>query len=70
VIPERRRSGVASELLRSLAAWFAEQKAPRICVDVDTANMIARRFYMRYAAVTLNEHWLVWDDIKVVLGQR
>ena|ERR1700693_1819676 len=70
VIPERHGSGVASELLRWLAAWFAEQKASRICVDVDPANTIARRFYMRHAAVTLNEHWLVWNDIKVVLGQR
>ncbi len=70
VIPERRGSAVASELLRLLAAWFAEQKASRICVDVDPANTTARRFYQRHGADKLNEHWLVWDDIKVVLGQR
>jgi GNAT superfamily N-acetyltransferase len=70
VIPERRGSAVASELLRLLAAWFAEQKASRICVDVDPANTTARRFYLRHGADKLNEHWLVWDDIKVVLGQR
>ena len=69
VLPECRGSGVAPELLRRLAAWFAEQKAERICVDVDPANTIARRFYTRHGAVELNKHWLVWDDIKV-LGER
>src|SRR5208282_638413 len=57
VIPERRGSAVASELLRILAAWFAEQKASRICVDVDPANSTARRFYQRHGAQVLNPHW-------------
>jgi len=70
VIPECRGSAVASELLRLLAALFAEQKASRICVDVEPNNTTARRFYKRYGADDLNEHWLVWNDIKVVLGQR
>ena len=70
VVPERRGSAVASDLLRLLAAWFVEQKASRICVDVDPANANARRFYLRHGAQNLNEHWLVWNDIKVVLGQR
>ena len=70
VIPDRRGSGIGSELLRLLAAWFVEQKASRICVDVDPANTTARRFYTRHGAETLNEHWLVWSDIHVVLGER
>ena len=70
VIRERRGSVVASELLRLLAAWFAKQKASRICVDVDPASTTARRFYMRHGADNLNEHWLVWNDIKVVLAER
>ena len=70
VIQERRRSGVASELLRRLAAWFVEQKAARICVDVDPANERARGFYVRHGAVDLNKHWLVWEDIGVVLRER
>ncbi|HTF27028.1 MAG TPA: GNAT family N-acetyltransferase [Candidatus Limnocylindria bacterium] len=70
VIPECRGSAVASELLRLLAAWFAQQKASRICVDVDPNNTTARRFYKRHGADDLNEHWLVWNDIKVVLCQR
>jgi ribosomal protein S18 acetylase RimI-like enzyme len=70
VIPERRGSAVASELLHLQVAWFVDQRASRICVDVDPNNTTARRFYKRHGAVDLNEHWLVWNDIKVALGQR
>jgi GNAT superfamily N-acetyltransferase len=69
VIPERRGNGIAGQLLRRLAEWFAEQKALRVCVDVDPGNAVARRFYTRHGAERLNAHWLVWNDIKVVLGQ-
>jgi ribosomal protein S18 acetylase RimI-like enzyme len=68
VVPERRGSAVATELLRLLAAWFVEKKASRVCVDVQPANTIARRFYTRHGAENLNAHWMVWNDIKVVLG--
>jgi len=70
VIPERRGSGVAAGLLRLLATWFTEQKATRICIDVQPGNTVARRFYMRHGAVELNAHWLVWDDIKIVAGPQ
>jgi hypothetical protein len=39
-------------------------------VDVDAANTTARRFYMRHGAEKLNEHWLVWNDISVMRGER
>jgi GNAT superfamily N-acetyltransferase len=67
VIPDHRRTGIASELLRRLAAWFAAQGASRICVDVDPANASGRDFYTRHGAENLNQHWLVWTDIKSVL---
>jgi ribosomal protein S18 acetylase RimI-like enzyme len=66
VIPERRGAGIASELLRLLAGWFVEQKALRVCVDVEPSNAVARAFYARHRAETLNEHWLVWNDISKV----
>jgi ribosomal protein S18 acetylase RimI-like enzyme len=69
VAPEHRGSGVALELLRLLAAWFVEQKASRICVDCDPENAAAQKFYRRHGAETLNKHWLVWDDIKIVLAK-
>jgi GNAT superfamily N-acetyltransferase len=68
VVPERRRSAVASELLRLLATWFAGQKASRICVDVEPSNTVARHFYAWHGASELNPHWLVWSDIRTVLG--
>ena len=67
VIPEYRGSGIASELLRLLALWFIEQNAKRICID--PGSEIARRFYIRHGAENLNQHWMVWNDIKVVLDK-
>jgi GNAT superfamily N-acetyltransferase len=69
VLQENRRSGIGAELLRLLTAWFVQEKALRICVNVDPANAIARRFYLRHNAETLNEHWLIWNDICAVLGK-
>lgn len=65
VIPAYRRSGIAFELLCLLASWFIEQKALKICVDV--GSDAARQFYTKHGAENLNEHWLVWKDISVVL---
>lgn len=67
VITEWRGRGVASELLRLLAAWFVQQNALRICVDVDPANPTARAFYTKNGAEKLNPHWLAWNNITVVL---
>jgi ribosomal protein S18 acetylase RimI-like enzyme len=67
VAAETRGSGIAAELLRRLAAWFVEQKALKICVDVQPTNTVARKFYRRHGAKDLNPHWLVWNDIRVVL---
>jgi GNAT superfamily N-acetyltransferase len=65
VVPEHRRTGVASTLVRLLAEWFVAQHARRVCVDV--GDDAARPFYRRHGAVELNRHWMVWDDIGVVL---
>jgi ribosomal protein S18 acetylase RimI-like enzyme len=70
VVPKHRSSGVASGLIRLLATWFAVQKASRICVNVDPTNATARRFYTRQGADILNEHWMVWTDFNVVLGEQ
>jgi len=68
VVPERRGLGVAAQLLRRLAEWFAEQNARKICVDVQPKNTVARKFYSRHGAQELNPHWMVWKDIRVVLN--
>jgi GNAT superfamily N-acetyltransferase len=65
VIPERRRTHVATELVRLLARWFLDQGARRICVDVGGEE--ARWFYERHGAVPLKPHWMMWNDIGEVL---
>jgi ribosomal protein S18 acetylase RimI-like enzyme len=68
VIPEFRGSGVASGLLKLLAEWFVKQGALKICIDVEPTNVAAQRFYRRHGAENLNQHWLFWKDIGVVLN--
>jgi GNAT superfamily N-acetyltransferase len=70
VTPEQRGTGVAGELLRFLAKWFVKHQALRICVNVDPANIAARRFYAKHGAETLNEQWLVWNDIRTALNNQ
>jgi hypothetical protein len=53
-----------------VASWFTVHNASRIFVDVDPDNAPARAFYTSHGAVELNFHWLVWNDIKGVLGER
>jgi GNAT superfamily N-acetyltransferase len=61
----RRGQGIADELLQTMAAWFVEQKALRVCVNVAPDNPVARRFYARHGAVSRNEHWMVWEDVRI-----
>ncbi len=70
VIPEYRGKSVAGELIGLLAGWFAERDALKVCVNVAPENTTAVRFYMRHRAERLNEHWLIWKDIRVVLNQK
>jgi GNAT superfamily N-acetyltransferase len=58
-----RGRGIASELLRRLAEWFLKHDALRVCVDADTSNEVARRFYARHGAEDLKPHWMVWRNI-------
>jgi ribosomal protein S18 acetylase RimI-like enzyme len=69
VLPEHRRLGIASALLRKQAEWFIAQNATRVCVDVQPDNAVARSFYTRHGAVPLNPHWMVWSDIAAVLNR-
>jgi len=70
VAPEHRGQGVASGLLCELAAWFVQQGALRVCVDVEPGNLVAHRFYHRHGAVVLKPSWLVWEDIREVLKKH
>jgi len=62
---EFRKTGIATQLLQLLAKWFVKQNAFYICVDPGSEQ--GRDFYARHGAGNLNEHWMAWKDISVVL---
>ena len=64
--PEHRGRGIAGQLLAVMAAWFVEQGALRVCVDVEPKNAVARGLYARYGAERLNHHWMVWEDARAI----
>jgi GNAT superfamily N-acetyltransferase len=65
VIPEFRKAGIATQLLQLLATWFVNQNATYICVDPGSEQ--SRNFYSRHGAERLNEHWMIWKDISILL---
>jgi GNAT superfamily N-acetyltransferase len=69
VVEERRGHGIAGKLLETMADWFANQKLGRICVNVDSSNVAARRFYARYGGKPLNDHWIVWEEARAIRAQ-
>ena len=68
VVPQNRRAGVATELLRRLAAWFGEHDASRVCVGADEENTGALAFLAHHGAANHTSCFLVWQDISAVLS--
>jgi ribosomal protein S18 acetylase RimI-like enzyme len=69
VAREHRGQGIAGLLLEAISDWFIEQRARRICVNVDPNNVPALALYKKYGAQPLNDHWMVWQDARA-MGQR
>jgi ribosomal protein S18 acetylase RimI-like enzyme len=67
VLPQYRNRGIAAHLLCRLAEWFVSHHAPRVCVDVEPSNQVARGFYSRHGAEELKPHWMVWENIRAVI---
>lgn len=65
-----RGSGIGGRLLATMAGWFAEREALRVCVDVDPDNSEARAFYKQCGARDLKPSWMVWEDIRAVLNRK
>jgi GNAT superfamily N-acetyltransferase len=66
VAAERRGQGIANSLLARISAWFVDQNAWRICVNVEPGNSAARRFYGRCGARVLNDYWMIWEDSRAM----
>lgn len=54
-------------MLRLLAAWFREQGAAKVCVNVNVDSPAAAPFYASQGASALNNYWYVWEAIGTVL---
>ena len=68
VAPALRRRGIAAQLLRLLAGWFAERGIGRVCVNANLDSPGAVPFYVANHATPLNRHWYLWDDIRSVVA--
>jgi len=64
VAQKGRQREVAGLLIGTIAHWFIGQGALQICVDVEPKNSAARALYAKFGARQLNDHWMVWDDIR------
>lgn len=60
------RQGIGYELITQIGAWFVEQNAVRVCVNVDPNNTAARRLYTRCGARQLSKFWMIWNDARVM----
>lgn len=55
---------LSQPLLLRMAAWFMEQKAYRVCVNVRDDNQPAVALYTRAGAHPLQPGWMFWEDIR------
>ena len=58
-----RRQGIAESLFAATKQWFSQKNACRICVNVAADNLAARRLYSRLGATSMNDAWMVWEQI-------
>ncbi len=62
-------AGACSQPAARLAKWFVKHGALYVCVDIEPSNEVAQRFYARHGAEDLKPHWMVWKDVRTVLGK-
>ena len=68
VVPERRGTAVAWELLRFWPLGLSNRRHHGSVWMFNLPTQFARWFYTRHGAEKLNAHWMVWNDIGIVLG--
>lgn len=63
---QQRGFGIGYRLMAQIGAWFESQNARRICVNVDTDNMPARKLYEKCGAQPLSDAWMIWEDSSLI----
>ena len=65
ILKDHQRKGIGYALLIKLVEWLTANKADSLCVGIAEHNPY-QGFYLKYGGQYLNEHWIFWDDIKVI----
>jgi len=66
VLKDYQGQGIGTCLLARLAHWFVAHDRRTVCVGIHPDNPY-KRFYEKHGARYINKHWLVWDDIGVII---
>jgi ribosomal protein S18 acetylase RimI-like enzyme len=64
VHPQHRGKGIADRLTVTMLDWFHRRNAFRVCVNVEPGNAAARALYAKHGAVSMNEYWMLWTDLR------
>jgi len=63
VLKQHQRKGIGKLLLSKFTEWLETRQAKSLCVGI-AENNLYKAFYLKHGGQFLNEHWIVWDDIK------
>lgn len=62
-----RRRGVGYQLMAAIGGWFVEHDALRVCVNVESSNVAARKLYASCGAQDFKEGWMIWEDARTMI---
>ena len=65
ILGEFQNQGIGGALLNHLEEKAMGHGVKSMCVGYDPANPY-KRFYAKYGAKALNEHWSIWPDLSVI----
>jgi len=67
ILHEYQRQGIGTALLCRFSDWLKTHQGVSLCVGVLPANPY-KAFYLKNGGKYLNEHWIIWNDVSVILS--